>query len=321
MLDPEEGFVVTANQAVTGPDYPHSLGDSWSSGYRSQRIAEVLAGKGTLSVEDISRLQLDTRHGFAPRLVPYLLEVDAGSRYYAGGQKLLRDWDFTQPPESAAAAYYNAVWRNLLSLTFTDELPASVAPKGGDRWFEVVGALLDEPADPWWDDVGTEDVREGRDDVLRTALRDARDELVRLQSRRVDGWTWGHQHTLELRNQTLGSSGNGVAERLLNRGPWELGGSGGVVQATSWDASLGYEATAVPSMRMVVSLADFDASTWVNLTGASGHAFGAHYTDQTDLWAAGETLTWPFSTEAVQAAAEDRLLLSPAGGSAQDADD
>ena len=40
-------------------------------------------------------------------------------------------------------------------------------------------------------------------------------------------------------------------------------------------------------MRMVVSLADFDDSRWINLTGVSGHPFSAHYTDQTDLWVAG----------------------------------
>ena len=40
-------------------------------------------------------------------------------------------------------------------------------------------------------------------------------------------------------------------------------------------------------MRMVVSLADFDESRWINLTGVSGHPFGAHYTDQTDLWVDG----------------------------------
>ena len=46
-------------------------------------------------------------------------------------------------------------------------------------------------------------------------------------------------------------------------------------------------------MRMVVSLADFDDSRWINLTGVSGHPFSPHYTDQTDLWVAGETLPWP----------------------------
>ena len=67
-------------------------------------------------------------------------------------------------------------------------------------------------------------------------------------------------------------------------------------------------------MRMVVSLADLDTSTWINLTGASGHAFSAHYTDQTDLWAAGRTRTWPFSEEAVQDATSATLVLRPGPG-------
>ena len=53
-------------------------------------------------------------------------------------------------------------------------------------------------------------------------------------------------------------------------------------------------------MRMVVSLADFDDSRWINLTGVSGHPFSDHYTDQTDLWARGETLPWAFSRDAVE---------------------
>ena len=310
-LDPPEGFIASANQAPVGPSYVPYLGQSYDRGYRSQRIVELLTKKGKLSLADMSEIQLDTRNGFAPTLVPYLLEVDPGSRYYAAGQRLLEGWDHTQPADSAAAAYYNAVWRNLLELTFSDQLPESVEVEGDDRWWEVVGRLLVEPGSPWWDDLGTDTVREGRDDILRQALRDARDELVRLQSRRPDGWTWGHQHRLTLRNQTLGQSGAPLVARLVNRGPWELGGGTDAVNALGWKAGQGYEVTWVPSMRMVVSLADLDASTWVNLTGASGHAFSRHYTDQTDLWAKGRTLPWPFTRPAVDEAAEDVLTLVP----------
>jgi penicillin amidase len=177
----------------------------------------------------------------------------------------------------------------------------------------VVRSILDDPSSRWWDDAATDDVVETRDDVLRLAMREARDELTRLQSRRAARWTWGHQHTLDLENQTLGVSDVGLVERLLNRGGWEVGGSAGVVDATGWDVREGYEVTTAPSMRMVVSLADLDESTWINLTGASGHAFSAHYTDQTDLWAAGRTRLWPFSAEAVEEAAEDTLVLRPGG--------
>ena len=314
VLDPEDGFIATANQAPVDESYPYVLGTSWDYGYRSQRITDLLARKGTLSVDDMSDIQLDTYNGFAPTLVPYLLQVDAGSRYYSGGQRLLQEWDFMQPADSAAAAYFNAVWKNLLALTFDDQLPASVTADGGSRWFEVVRRLVEEPNDPWWDDVDTDGVKEGRDDILLQAMKDARDELVQLQSRRVDGWTWGHQHTLTLENQTVGQSEIGLIARLVNRGTWELGGGPSIVNAIGWNAAEGYEVNWVPSMRMVVSLADLDSSTWVNLTGASGHAFSSHYTDQTDLWAAGETLPWAFTREAVEAAAEDTLTLSPDEG-------
>ncbi len=79
-----------------------------------------------------------------------------------------------------------------------------------------------------------------------------------------------------------------MVERLFNRDGWEAAGGGSAVNATSWDAAEGYEVTSAPSMRMVVSLADFDDSRWVSLTGVSGHPFSDHYTDQTDLWAEGE---------------------------------
>jgi penicillin amidase len=68
-------------------------------------------------------------------------------------------------------------------------------------------------------------------------------------------------------------------------------------------------------MRMVVSMADLDDSTWVNLTGASGHAFSPHYTDQADLWADGRTRPWAFTSGAVDDATEDRLTLKPRGAS------
>ena len=67
----------------------------------------------------------------------------------------------------------------------------------------------------------------------------------------------------------------------------------------------------MPSMRQVVDLSDFDASTWVNLTGASGHAYNPHYADQIDAWVNGDQYPWAFSRAAVDAAASDVLTLVP----------
>jgi penicillin amidase len=313
MLNPDEGFFATANQAVIGAAYAHTITSDWDMGYRSQRIYDLLGEKDQFSIEDFTALQVDDLNNFAETLTPYLLGIDAdGGRYYAAGQRLLREWDFHQPADSPAAAYYNAAWRHLLALTFHDELPESLWPDGGGRWFEVVRPLLEDPHADWWDDVTTEDLRESRNDILKAALADARDELTHLQARRAADWTWGHQHLLNLENQTLGQSDIGLVRRLLNRGGYEVGGGESTVNATGWTASAGYEIDWAPSMRMVVSLADFDDSRWINLTGVSGHAFHPNYVDQTELWVEGRTLPWAFGAEAVDAAGENTLRLLPA---------
>jgi penicillin G amidase len=316
VLDPESGLVVTANQAVIDAvnGYPYYLTDDWDRGYRSARIRELLEADDQLDLDDMAAIQNDDRNPMAPVLTPYLLGVALPAGYYSDGQRLLDDWDFRQDPGSAAAAYYNVVWRELLELTFHDELTGDLRPDGGQRWFAVVTGLLTRPGDPWWDDRETDDVVETRDDILVAALRAARDELTARQSPTADEWTWGALHRLELRSASLGESGIGIIERLFNRGDWSVGGGGAIPNATGWDAREGYRVTWGPSMRMVVPMDDLDAARWINLTGVSGHAFNDHYVDQTSLWARGDTLPWVFSPDAVADAAEDELTLTPAAG-------
>ena len=324
VLDPDSGLVVTANQAVTDEDYPYFLGDDWDRGYRADRINDLLDAAlqpsvqdadETVSLGELAAMQLDDHNPLGPILVPYLLAADLPGGYYSDGQRLLASWDFEQPADSAAAAYFNVVWRNLLELTFHDELPDALLPDGGQRWIAVVTELLGDPDNAYWDDVAT-DERETRDDVVVSAMRAARDELTSREAVRADEWTWGGLHELDLRSTSMTGRAFGG---LFDSGGREAAGGGASVNATSWDAALGYDVTIAPAMRMVVSLAGqdglegLDRSRWITLTGVSGHAFAAHSTDQADRWVEGRTLPWLFSEEAVRAAAEDSLVLTPAG--------
>jgi penicillin amidase len=314
VLNPPEGFIVAANQAVVGPGYRWHLTDNPDHGYRSQRIRTLLARQfedgSRLDVADMTRIQRDDRNPMAPVLVPYLMRQLLTSEYYADGQRLLLDWDFHQPADSAAAAYFNVVWSNLLRLTFHDELPESLWPDGGQRWMAVVSNLLRQPESQWWDDSTTEDVVEDRDMILSQAMLDARDELTRKVALSPTSWAWGRLHHLELENQSVGQGGS-IPRAVLNRGPFEVGGGNASVDATNWNATQGYTVTSAPSMRMVVDLDDLERSRWINLTGASGHVASGHYRDQTPAWARGETFTWPFDRSAVRKASTERLVLEP----------
>ncbi|GAB3598486.1 penicillin acylase family protein [Angustibacter peucedani] len=313
VLNPSDGFVVTANQAVTSAADPF-LTQDWDYGYRAQRIRDLLKGRDGLTAADMSSIQGDTRNGMAPTLVPLLRAIDlSGDPFTREAQDLLKGWDYTESPDSAAAAYYNAVWSNLLRLGFDDELGDDLAADGGDRWFEVVTSLLRRRSDPWWDNRATPGAVENRDEIMRQALVAARLELTRKLGKDVGRWQWGKLHRLELVHTPLGGpSVPGPVRALFNRGPFELGGGSAIVDATGWTASAGYQVDWVPSMRMVVDLSDLDRSTWVNLTGASGHAYDAHYSDQSEHWATNRTYAWPFSEDAVKKASGDDLELSPA---------
>ncbi|MFI6103572.1 penicillin acylase family protein [Streptomyces sp. NPDC051310] len=353
--DPQRGYIVTANQAVIDAEkYPHALTRDWGYGSRSQRINDLIELKikdgGKISTDDMRTMQMDNSSEIAKMLTPFLLKIDVSDdAYVREAQKLLEGWDYTQEADSGAAAYFNAVWRNVLKLAFGDKLPKelrvkgecinvrpadstgpvdeqnrlvrecgqrdaeSAQPDGGDRWYEVVRPLLKNEKSEWWQSPASR-IDEGtttRDQLLRRAMIDARWELTSKLGKDVNSWSWGRLHQLTLKNQTLGTEGPGFLQAMLNRGPWNLAGGEAAVNATGWNAAGGYGVVWVPSMRMVVNVGDWDKSRWINLTGASGHAYSAHYTDQTDKWARGELLDWAYGEKAVDATTADTLVLKP----------
>ena len=310
-LDPPEEYIVAANQAAVGEDYPYVLTRDWGYGYRSQRLVDLIEASDPLTPESAAQLMTDTENTFAPILIEALMEVDPAllDEKTLAARDLLTQWDHRQDADSTGAAYYNAVWRHLLAGIFGDELTGDLRPDGGDRWFEVLRVVLADRQAIWWDDVRTPDYLELRSEVMAKAMSDATTELTVQLGDDPTQWRWGDLHQLELESGTFGASGVGLLEALFNRGPFPAAGGDGIVNATGWSPPDGYAVDWVPSMRMVVDLTDLDASRWVQLTGQSGHVFDPHYTDQVGAWSDGDTFPWPFSPEATRQAAVDRLVL------------
>jgi len=312
VFNPPSGYIVAANNAAVGPDYPYLITADWDLGYRAdqitKRLTALIAAGTPFTVDLMSEIQADEYSAIAAALVPALQDIPVDGTA-AEAQKLFKGWDFTVAADSAAAGYFNLVWHTLLEETFTGTLPDGTGMTGGDRSFAVVTSLLAEPSSPWWTNQRLGTVNQSG--MLKRVLEDAADEGIERMGDDVSAWDWGQLHTLELTNQSLGKSGIAPIEWLLNRGPYELGGGSSVVNAQGSDATVGYEVDWVPSMRQVISLADFDESVWINLTGASGHAFHPNYVDQTPLWQRNETRPWPFTPKALSTSATDTLTLLP----------
>lgn len=312
LYNPERGWIVTANNPVAAPGETVQLGEDFDYGDRARRITKRIkdaADEGRkLRPMDMAEIQNDDQNPFAAKLVPEAVKIHShGDEDILEAKKLLKSWNGFDSANSAGAAYFNVLTKTLLEQTISSKLPDGVSPAGGSRWYLVLSELLEDPDSQWWSSKGVE----GRDEALRKAMKTAWAETEDLLGPEPVTWRWGILHRLTIRNASLGESGITPVEKLFNRGPYEVSGGSGVVHATGWDASVGYETNWVPSMRQTVDLSNFDASNWINLTGASGHAFHPHYDDQTNDWAANVNRPWPYSQEAVAAAAEDTLTLEP----------
>jgi penicillin amidase len=314
-LNPPEGFITAANQRVVPGGYPWPVQtDEYSFGARPLRINERLVdafAAGPVTAAQMAEIQMDAGNDLADFLVPRLQDTQDLSEGAAAAVQSLADWDLQQGIDSGPGAFFNVFYAQLVDRMFADELTGiDLMDAAGDRYWEVVRTLWETPEDPWWDDVRTPQI-ERRDQTVSAALNAAFDELAERLGGDPTQWRWGDLHTLTFTHQTLGTSGIGAVEKVFNRGPEPTGGGSSVPLATGWTPAEGFAVTWVPSMRQVIDLGDLDASTWVNLTGSSGHAYHQHYGDQISAWLSGEQYPWPFTRAAVDDAAQERLTLTP----------
>ncbi len=314
VFNPSKGYIVTANNAVVGADYPYHITSDWDYGFRANRIVNMIENApGPIDIASIQKMQGDSYDSNAATLVPILAQVDlqTGTPNQAVALDLLKNWDYQARMDSAPAAVFEVFWKNLLADTFNDDLPKDYWPEGGSRWVEVMRNLVKQPDSFWWDDKATTDKIEKRDDIIVRAFSEAVAEVEQLQGKDSAKWNWGDLHTATFANQTLGKSGIAPIEALFNRGPFRTNGSDAIVNATGWNATLGYTVDWLPSMRMIVDLGNLNNSVTVHTTGESGHAYNPHYIDMADLWRNIQYYPMLWDEQAVTAAAEAHLQILP----------
>ncbi len=327
-FNPPEGYIATANNAVVGPEYPYFITDEWSYGYRAARIVDLIeSAPGPIDKAYIQQMQGDNYFAAAADLVPLLLEIDLeaalvdafspdreaveASRQQAVSladtRELLHDWDYQNDKGSAAAALFNAFWRNLVILTFNDQLPEFYGMGVGDQSMLLVHQLLPDPDNVWWDDRNTP-VTERRDDILVAAFAQAAAELQDSLGKDTAQWAWGSLHGMTFTHSVMDNFP--LINKMFNRGPYPSSGGQGIVNALGWSLD-SYQVSWLPSMRMIVDLGDLNNSLTVHTTGESGHAYHPHYIDMAPLWLNIQYYPMYWQRSAIEANAAAHLHLEP----------
>jgi penicillin amidase len=308
-FNPSPGYIVTANNAVVGPDYPYTISMDWDHGFRAQRITDMIeSAPDKITIEYIQHMQGDDQALIAKSILPVLLQIPLEDSRLKQAQDLFSNWDYQFRMDSAPAALFGAFWKHLLVLTFEDDLPDFYRPSGGDTWMEIMRQLAKAPESTWWDDK-TSPQTETREDIFRQALAAAVDELDDSLGSDPGRWTWGDLHTLTFQNQVM--TNFPLVKNLFDRGPFRIAGGSDIVNATGWNSSQSYEVQSLPSMRMIVDLGDLNNSLTMHTTGQSGHANHPHYIDMADPWRTIQYHSMLWEQTQVQTAAEGHLVLAP----------
>jgi penicillin amidase len=329
-LDPEPGWIVTANNAAVDANYPHFISREWDPGYRAERIIDLLSAFGDdgLTVEEFRQIQLDSSPLRARDIAPLLQDVAPVTDDGATIAARIAGWDGACEIDSMGCAAWSAWEYRVLRDIFDDELGTLARDYVGSQlsWV-VLSRLLDDPYAAWWDDTGTPDVTESESDIVARAMDEAGAEL-RDAIGSPDRWSWGRLHTATFREATLGQSGIGPLEWYFDDGPHAVPGTAGAIDNTYFRFSAAYpnpqdpdyrpvgidhvfDMTNMPSYRLAIDMRDLDGARIVITTGQAGNPFDRHYNDQLDLWRTGGTVALPFSAAAIQRAAASTLTLSP----------
>ncbi|MCS6801040.1 MAG: penicillin acylase family protein [Chloroflexota bacterium] len=307
-FDPPEGQVVSANQPP-GPGYPF-LGFDMFDSSRYERIVALLAETERHSIDSFRRLLADWYSAPLHRFAEALLAARPRRALEAHALALLREWDGQLLPESAAAAVAQVALRRLIDEHADAEFgelaplwlgfgPHVAAPFNSYSYRNrtiILGMVEQWRKEASWPE------RASR--VLAAAVEELEATLGG-----PERWAWGRLHVLHVRHP-LGVM-PGVA-RLLNRGPFPLGGDQSTVFQSALAPSDRYGASAAtPAVRQIFDLADWDRSRAVLPGGQSGAPFSPYYADQLDDWLAVRDHPLPFTRAAVDKEAVARLRLTP----------
>jgi penicillin amidase len=324
VYNPEQHFVVTANNRVIDDHYPYYITNEWLNGYRAQRIRDLLLSKDRLTLDDMAQIQADQYALPALDVVPYILKIEPATPLERGVQEVLSTWDYRIETDSIAATVYTTFLLKLerivldaflgddeaLTLSYQGVGSTILATQNGysGRSKPLLIRLLKEYDDSWFAASVISNGPKSWDTALIRAFQATIGELREKFGDNILRWKYGMIHKMTY-NHALGAVK--ALEPFFNRGPYSVGGDSDTVNVSVSLPNQPGSVITVASYRQIVDLANLANSRSVHSPGQSGHPASKHYDDFIPLWRKTQYHSMLFTEEAIEAQAEGTLHMQP----------
>lgn len=314
LYNPSQGYIASANNK-TIKNYPYHISNVWEPPSRIKRITELLDGKEIHSKEDFKKYQMDFNSHYAKKIVPYIIsafkDYNVTDKNLKTSLDILNTWDFTFEANNQVPTVYSVFYQFLLKNIFKDEMGEQLFKEYifvANVPYRTVPVLLKENKSNWFDDVNTK-IKESRDDIIRKSLREGIDYLEIELNEDITYWQWGKLHKVLFKHFFHGQ--NAMLDKLLDVGPFEIGGDGTTVFNTEYSFQKSYDNKLGPSMRFIYDFAEPEKFEMILPNGQSGHFMSEHYKDMTEMWLSGKYIEVNTNEEFVRNAEFDLLKLIP----------
>lgn len=293
VINPERGFVSSANQISTDDDYPYPY-TGYFAHFRGRSLNELLAQYNSANIDDMKEVQLDNTSYLSKDACNMLRACDKNIRstLNESASKLLDailKWN-GHFEAKAKEPYYFWLWFNQYESLLWDEFNHDDNLKIPAKWQSIHLADSD-PQSPFFDLLTTNE-KESRDDLIRISLERA-STLIDSIERTSPDMNWGEYNA------------NRVSH-LLN------------IPAFSSDINVvdgfKYALNAVsnthgPSWRMVVELSDPVEAYGIFPGGQSGHPGDPNFDQSIADWAAGRYYRLHLYSDVESAKSDDGHLI------------
>lgn len=300
LYNPENGYIATANQRLVGEKYPYRMTSDWAPPYRAHRIYKLLAEKKQFTFADMHKLHGDVyaipTKFFADQVVKRAAE-HKNDPIWQQMEKDLNNWDGNLAINSRSAAIA-VTMRNAFTEDFFTSWLGDLRPTY--NWY-LRSSVIDHVIANWSADFLPTKYKDF-DTMLIEAYKSATKNLTEKLGSDSTKWTYGGINKFSFNHPLAKIS---VLKTIFNSSDVIVGGSAHTINCNDTNADRIWG----PSMRMVISLDDWDLTTLAVTPGASGQLGSPHYLDQIDDWASLQPHGFPFSEKNVEKFSVAKLTL------------
>ncbi len=297
ILNPKEGYIITANNKIVPEDYPYYVSSDFDVPFRYNRIKELLLQKEKHAVDSLKRIQNDVHSKRAELFLPLIKGVNPADAGAKKAQEILQGWNGEMGATREAALF--AVFMKTLE---QELLAGDLGPEYKNYsiiFYRKQAGLLRVLSHPVLPRSGQDlaDSAGAQEEVLASSLAKAYSWLEEKYGQ-PDNWDWTKMHSLTFPH----ALGRVPLLGFFNRGPYPtIGDSFSIRASFSQDTIGNYRTTWGVSYRQIIDLADLKNSVCILNSGQSGHPFSKHYDDQIPLWLNGDYRPMLFYPEDIEA--------------------